>query len=82
MGRGGRDNPFFFEILYYFYRILILDSWHVSRPPHSEISGSAPANVCNNVRRKVDNATNNNLPSGVTRLREKLKKDSSGVGNW
>ena len=43
----------------------------MSRQPLSEFSGSAPAN---NVRRKVDNDTNNNLPSGVMRLREKLKQ--------
>ena len=50
-GRGSGDEeaattPFFFEILYHFYRILSLYSWQVSRPPLSEFSGSAPANVC------------------------------------
>ena len=42
-----------------YYRILSLYSWQVSgsRPPLSEFSGFAPANVCNNLRRKVDKAS-------------------------
>ena len=43
MGRGGLSHPFFFEILYYFYRILrkiksIYIAGQVSRPPLSEFS--------------------------------------------
>ena len=60
--RGSGDEeaattPFFFEILYDFYRIFSLYSWQVSRPPLSEFSGLASANVCNNLRRKVDKAS-------------------------
>ena len=46
-GRGDRGHPFFFEILYYFYKILrkikkYLYNWQVSRPFLSEFSGSTP----------------------------------------
>ena len=61
MGGSGDEEaattPFFFEILYDFYRILCLYSWQVSQPPLSEFSRFAPANVCDNLRRRVDNAT-------------------------
>ena len=61
MGGSGDEEaattPFFFEILYDFYRILSLYSWQASRPLLSEFFGFAPANVCNNLRRKVDKAT-------------------------
>ena len=61
LGRGGdveaATTPFFFDILYVFSGILILYSWQLSQPPLSEFSGFAPANVCNNLRRKVDKAS-------------------------
>ena len=61
VGRGGHTTPLSLKIiLHHFYRqikSIIMFSWQVYRPPLSEFSGSAPANVCNNVHRKVHNAT-------------------------
>ena len=85
MGRGSRGRHFFFEILYYFYRILrkIKSIYKAGKcPGHPCLNFLDPPLLMYVITCAGKSTTPlDSLASGVTCLREKLNKDSRSVAN-